>query len=98
MSDKAASFKKGTAGIAPVAVAGIDAQAGQLIGEDGRRYTEIEPNLWVSLEDSSVAYLGTGRHGGGIVLRALYVHDGGGWLNVTTGKPAPPGVRLPASG
>lgn len=81
--------------IAPVAVVDMDRARNQLVGEDGRRYSEAEPNIWISADDPSIAYLGTGRHGGGIVLRALYVHDGSRWLNASTGKPAPSKVKLP---
>ena len=81
--------------IAPVAVVDMDRARNQLIGEDGRRFGEVEPNTWAALDDPSVVYLGTGRHGGGIVLRALYVHEDGGWVNASTGRPAPAHVRLP---
>lgn len=83
--------------IAPVAVIDMDRARNVLVGEDGRRYREAESNTWVAVDDPSVVYLGTGRHGGGIVLRALYVRSGGEWVNATTGKPAPEHVTLPAA-
>ncbi|MDO4291288.1 MAG: hypothetical protein Q4C41_08700 [Eggerthellaceae bacterium] len=81
--------------VAPVAVVDMDRERNQLIGEDGRRYAEVEPNTWTCVEDRSVVYLGTGRHGGGIVLRALYVRTERGWVNATVGRPAPACVRVP---
>ncbi|MGN0078302.1 MAG: GAF domain-containing sensor histidine kinase [Coriobacteriales bacterium] len=38
---------------------------------------------------AEVAYLGTGRHGGGIILRPLFIKESGSWVNATTGKEAP---------
>mgnify|MGYP004478641597 CR=1 FL=1 len=81
--------------VAPVSVVDMDRELNQLIGEDGRRYVEVEPNTWTCADDRSVVYLGTGRHGGGIVLRALYVRTDSGWVNATVGRPAPAHVRLP---
>lgn len=82
--------------IAEVAVRDIDVERNVLIGVDGRSYVEAEPNTWVSeTGDHDVAYLGTGRHGGGIVLRPLFVRCAGMWLNTSTGKPAPSNINLP---
>lgn len=80
-----------------VGVVSIDRARGVLVGSDGRRYREWEPNTWaVDGEDSpQVVYLGTGRHAGGIVLRPLFVYAAGEWVNATTGKPAPEHVLLP---
>ena len=58
-----------------------------LHGDNGLRYQEIEGNIWMDvLDDPLVAYLGTGRHQGGIVLRPLYVDVGDKWVNATTGR------------
>lgn len=64
----------------------------RLVGADGRIYHETataRSNIWRSVEDGSVIYVGTSRHHGGVVLRPLYVLVDGMWLNAVTGKPAP---------
>ena len=44
----------------------------------------------MNLEDNNrIAYLGTGKHGDGIVLRPLFYESGGIWKNATTGREAP---------
>lgn len=76
-----------------VLICDMDAGKHQLIDEAGNRYEEVETNIWGRMEGQGsrrVLYLGTGRHGGGIILRALYVKDdAGAWLNGSTGRPAP---------
>ncbi|MBQ9953937.1 MAG: hypothetical protein IJO87_00715 [Eggerthellaceae bacterium] len=76
-----------------VPIWGVDAPLNQLIDGDGRRFKEVETNLWVCLDRESggnIAYLGTGRHGDRINLRALYVKvEDGRWLNAQTGAGAP---------
>ena len=82
-----------------IAVVGVDSERNLLKGEDGRFYRECEPNTW-AVADGPVdaVYLGTGRHGGGSVLRVLFVRseDGSGWVNATTGRPAPENAKLPS--
>ena len=81
-----------------ISVVGIDAERNLLKGEDGRLYRECEPNTWAAADGPiDAVYLGTGRHGGGIVLRVLFVRscDGSGWVNATTGRPAPENAKLP---
>lgn len=80
-----------------VAVCGIDRERGLLLGADGQAFREWEPNTWVVAgeEHPGVVYLGTGRHGGGIVLRPLFVRDVAGWRNASTGARPPAGVALP---
>ncbi len=53
-----------------------------------RAFFELNSNIWKE-RGSSAAYLGTGRHGGGIMLRIMFVEVDGSWLNVATGQPAP---------
>ena len=72
-----------------VPVCDMDWEHSLLIGTDGRAYREIETNIWAASATPDVLYLGTGRHGGGIVLRPLYVQICGTWLNVSTGRTAP---------
>ena len=79
-----------------VRVVDMDAAKNQLVGEDGSRFEEVETNIWgrvappAGLGRRRILYLGTGRHGGGIILRALYVRTAAGaWLNGATGAPAP---------
>ena len=72
-------------------IKGIDKEAHQLIDADGRRFEEIETNIWGETGIArEILYLGTGRHGGGVMLRPLFLRTSGGtWLNSTTGKVAP---------
>lgn len=76
-----------------VRICDMDAAKNQLIDECGRRYEEVETNIWGPLSPKGarrILYLGTGRHGGGIILRALYAKtDAGEWLNSATGERAP---------
>jgi len=53
-----------------------------------RAFYELNSNIWKE-RGSSAAYLGTGRHGGGIMLRIMFVRVDGHWVNVATGQPAP---------
>lgn len=78
---------------------GIDAPLNQLIDGEGRRFEEVETNIWGRLAPvgtREVLYLGTGKHGDRITLRALYVKaEGGRWLNANTGAEAPfPNERM----
>ncbi len=70
-----------------------------LLGMDGLIYHEIETNLWaVSSElECTVVYLGTGRHGDGIVLRPLFIKDGEVWRNIVTNEIAPAGMPFHAA-
>lgn len=73
---------------ADILIAGMDARSNVLIAADGRRFHEVNSNIW-KVRGEGAAYLGTGRHGGGITLRLLFVKDGDAWYNVETGRPAP---------
>ena len=76
-----------------VPIWGIDAPLNQLIDGEGRRFEEVETNIWGRLDPAgsrNVLYLGTGKHGDRITLRALYVKvEDGRWLNANTGGEAP---------
>lgn len=69
-------------------VCGMDAARNNLIVPENRIFCEVNSNVWKE-PGSDAAYLGTGRHGGGITLRLMFVKYEGQWLNVNTGKPAP---------
>lgn len=77
-----------------IAVADMDYHLSELTGVDGSRFYEITSNLWARFGEDplQVVYLGTGRHGGGIVLRPLYVCSPDGWINVSSGKPISPSL------
>lgn len=80
-------------GAGEVPICDMDSEANVLIGPDGRAFVEVETNIWVDRDRfERVAYLGTGRHGGGIVLRPMFVKTEGVWKNVTTGREAPAGM------
>lgn len=73
-----------------VPVCSMDAAQGLLHGADGGTYAEVTTNIWMRQDQSQrVAYLGTGRHGGGIILRPLFIREGASWKNATTGAVAP---------
>ena len=68
-----------------------------LVGADGSRYREVDTNVWMrDGEAVDAVWVNTGKHGGGITLRPLYVPVEGEWVNVATGRPAPGELRLPA--
>lgn len=71
----------------------IDAPLNQLIDGEGKRFEEVETNIWGRLglgHQRDILYLGTGKHGDRIALRALYVKvEDGRWLNAQTGGQAP---------
>ena len=75
------------AGIGEVPVCGMEELPLVLRGVDGNRYTEVDGNIWMAIGgEGSVAYVGTSRHGGHMVLRPLYVMVDGVWRNLITGK------------
>lgn len=77
-------------GVGEVPICDMESDANLLYGVDGRVFCEVETNIWANRNRrEGVAYLGTGRHGGGIVLRPLFVEIDGEWFNATTGKPTP---------
>lgn len=83
-------------GIGEVPICDIDRAATQLVDGEGRRYREVATNLWIEAVPGTffdVVYLGTGRHGGGIVLRPLFAKEDGRWRNVSTGALAPAGLQ-----
>lgn len=69
-------------------VADMDAASNTLFSSDGVGFREVHPNIWMH-PGADCAYLGTGRHGGGITLRLLYVRFNDAWVNVETGRRAP---------
>ena len=74
-------------GITEVPVVGMDDMPLVLHGTDGKSYMEVDGNVWMALGDShEVAYVGTSRHGGHMVLRPLFVKLDGVWRNSTTGR------------
>ena len=93
-----AAFKEAR-GIAEVAVRDMDQQKSLIIGVDERVYHEVATNIWAAEaeRDCEVAYLGTGRHGGGIVLRPLFLKIDGAWYNASTGREAPAGMPFHAA-
>lgn len=90
MSAKSVAEYIKTQGISEVPICDMENSGPLLTGIDGRSFYEVDTNIWADAEhDEGVMYLGTGRHGGGIVLRPLFVRMGDAWLNATTGKDAP---------
>lgn len=70
-----------------VAVCGIHAGPSMLHGVNGCAYFEVEGNIWMSPdEEADVAYVGTCRHAGGIVLRPLFVKIDDVWRHAFTGR------------
>ena len=57
---------------------------------DGYTYgsrIEIDGNVWMAVGgEGNVAYVGTSRHGGHMVLRPLFAKVDGTWFNLVTGK------------
>lgn len=74
-------------GVTEVPIVDMDYNKSLLYGSTGQVFREVSTNLWVT-DDEDVAYLGTGRHGGGIILRAMFVKVDGEWVNVVTGNNA----------
>lgn len=83
--------------IGEVPIRDMDRSQSLLVDERGRRYHEINTNIWARTDGGlrDVVYLGTGRHGGGITLRPLYVKVEGVWRNATTGREAPADMPYP---
>lgn len=76
-------------GIREVPVCGMEELPLVLLGCDGRRYAEVDGNIWMPVDgDSDVAFVGTSRHGGHMTLRPLFVKYKGLWRNATTGREA----------
>ena len=58
-----------------------------LHGSNGHSYYEVETNIWMDTHgDGDVAFVGTSRHAGGIVLRPMFLNIEGIWLNAITGR------------
>ena len=75
------------AGIREVPVCGMEDMPLVLRGVDGNRYREVDGNVWMAVGgEGAVAYVGTSRHGGHMVLRPLFVKINGEWRNLITGK------------
>lgn len=76
-------------GIREVPVCGMEELPLVLHGIDGKRYAEVDGNVWMPIgEESDVAYVGTSRHGGHMTLRPLFVKYEGTWRNAATGRDA----------
>ena len=74
-------------GFREVPVCGMEDMPLVLRGVDGNRYIEVDGNVWMAVGgEGDVAYVGTSRHGGHMVLRPLYVMVDGMWRNLVTGK------------
>ena len=74
-------------GIGEVQVCDMEPSPLVLRGVNGKRYAEVEGNVWMALGgDSDVAYVGTSRHGGHMALRPLFVKVEGVWRNAVTGR------------
>lgn len=59
----------------------------RLYDKDGCAYKEVDTNIWMKADEpSDAAYVGTSKHGGGVVLRLMFVKDDGRWVNVITGR------------
>ena len=56
-------------------------------GTNGCLYREVDTNIWMNAQDDDgIAYVGTSRHAGGVVLRPLFLNIEGMWLNALTGR------------
>lgn len=77
----------GRRGIGEVPVCDMESMPLALHGVDGRRYAEVEGNVWMAPDRDDVAYVGTSRHGGHMTLRPLFVKVDGAWVNTMTGRP-----------
>ena len=74
-------------GIGEVPVCDMEEMPLVLRGVDGNRYAEVDCNIWMVIGgEGDVAFVGTSRHGGHMVLRPLYVMVDGMWRNLMTGK------------
>lgn len=84
------------ASCADVPICGMDYDTSELTGIDGYVYVQVHSNLWVrrDVPDDPVVYLGTGKHGSGIILRPLFVKHDGVWRNVVNGRVAPSAIPL----
>lgn len=68
-----------------VPIVGIDKQTRAFIGSDGRRYFEVDADIFAPdgvVEEGSVAFHGSGSHGGHIVLKPFYKRRQGSWVNM----------------
>lgn len=83
-------------GYEDVPICGMDYNTSELTGIDGSVYVQVHSNLWAKRDapDDPIVYLGTGKHGSGIILRPLFVREGGVWQNVVNRKPAPDNIPL----
>lgn len=74
-------------GLGEVPVCGIGADPPVLHGTNACAYYEVEGNIWMSADEGAdVAYVGTCRHAGGVVLRPLFVKVDGVWRHCLTGR------------
>ena len=54
---------------------------------DHRAYREVGTNIWMPVDNpGDVAYVGTSRHAGGVVLRPLFLKIDGVWRNAMSGR------------
>ena len=67
----------------------IDRAAGIFFDAQGNRYFEISNAVFAAegtIGEGTIAFHGTGSHGGHIVLKPLYVRQGERWVNMLTGS------------
>ena len=65
-----------------IPVVAIDRSSGAFLGSDGRRYYEVEADVFVL---DGIACHGSGSHGGHIVLKPFYERRDGAWVNMYSG-------------
>lgn len=80
-----------------IPICDVDQKRGLLFSADGCVFHEISSNIWTDSEEK-IAYLGTGRHAGGIILRAMFVRMGAEWINIVTHERAAFSAPMDAEG
>lgn len=70
-----------------IPVASMAKNSAFLLDPEGRMFQEVNSNIWMQ-PHANAAYLGTSRHGGGMVLRLMFVKIDDEWINATTGREA----------
>lgn len=70
----------------------IDRATGAFLDAQGNGYFEISNDLFVAegaIGEGTIAFHGSGSHGGHIVLKPLYVRRRKRWVNMLTGRACP---------
>lgn len=73
---------------AEIPIERIDRASGAFLDARGNRYFEISNATFVAegaVEEGTIAFHGSGSHGGHIVLKPMYVRQGERWVNILTG-------------